>query len=778
MHALRVLEFDAVRAQLAEQCETPGGRALALELMPRLEPAGVQFEIERTGEAWDLLAFSPITLRGVRDTRDALIRAEKEGVLDGQSLYWIGQALQVMREAKKPLESRQTEWPKLWLLGSRLPYEARLEDVLLSSLESDGMVKSEASPALASARSRKGSLGQRILERLQSYLGGKTRELLSDPIYTTRNGRYVIPLKAENKGKIKGIVHDSSMSGQTVYVEPEDVLRLGNELREAEAQERAEEEKVLRKLSAEVGKKAAGVRDGLEAAQELDLIVAKARHGSATGGCVPIAEKGSWIQISNGRHPLLDKSVAIPLSLELGRSVDAILITGPNTGGKTISIKTVGLFAAMAQAGLMPPASEVKIGCFTQFWADIGDEQSLQQSLSTFSGHIKNIAEALNQLKPDALVLFDEIGAGTDPQEGAALARALLLQFQRKGAKIMASTHYGELKLFAANEKGFLNASMEFDQKSLRPTYRLMVGTPGSSHALKIASRYGIPADVIEAAEAGYTTQERDIALMIQNLEDSQKRAREAQGRADRLASSLARVEKEAEEKIAQAEETRRKVREQTATELQELLRQIRLEAADIFETVKKDPTQKGIDKAREKLKSLQDVGQEFVREIKPVEKPKPKQPVGKIEKGMSVRVEGFDQNGTVVEDPKGGRAMVQVGMMKMQVKLEQLRVLDQPKTKPRTAKGSSLTFEKTQTVTHEIQLRQMRAEDAELELEKFIDDAVLGGMPLIRIVHGKGEGILRKVTQELLRSHPRVQGFRQGDPHEGGSGVTIAKLK
>jgi DNA mismatch repair protein MutS2 len=744
--------------------------------MPRLRPEDVRFEIERTNEAWDMLADTPISLRGVRDVRQACVLAERGGVVDGESLHGIGRALQVMREARKPLESRRESWAKLWLLGSRLAVESRLEDTLLASLDADGVVRSEASPALAAARSRKNTLGQKILERLQSYLSGRTRELLSDPIYTTRNGRYVLPLKAENKGKIKGIVHDASASGQTVYVEPEDVLKLANDQRAAEAEERAEEERVLRRLSEQVGKSAAMIRDGVEAAQELDLVIGKVRHGTASGGCVPIAESGAWIKLIDARHPLLDRKKAIPLSLELGRDTDGLLITGPNTGGKTISIKTVGLCAVMAQAGLMPPAREVRIGCFTQFWADIGDEQSLHQSLSTFSGHIKNIAEALGQIQPDSLVLLDEIGAGTDPQEGAALARALLLEFQKKGAKIMASTHYGELKLFAANEPRFLNASMEFDQKSLGPTYRLLVGTPGSSHAMRIAERYGIPSDVIAEAESGFSIQERDIALMIQNLEESQKRAREAQSRADRLATQVERAEAEAVRKIEQADESRRRVREQAAEELQEILRQIRMEAVEVFEAVKRDPSQKGIEEARKKLKSLQEVGQEFVREIKPVEKVKPKAHVGKLEKGMQVRVQGFDQVGTLVEDAKGDKVMVQVGAMKLQVKTSQLTVMaDKPVAKPK--KTTQISFEKAQTAGTEITLRQMRAEEAIDRLEKFIDDAVLGGMPWVRIVHGKGEGILRKISHDILRRHPNVKSFRDGEPGEGGDGVTVAKL-
>lgn len=780
MHALRVIEWESVQVLLAAECETPLGHDAARVILPKFSAIEVSFEIDRTAEADVLLARGPVSLSGLKDVAGPLRIAEKGGVIDGAVLYAVGSSLRAMRAVRDILEPNSTDMPLLWQLGVRFPELSRLEDKLLASLDGDGYVRDEASSELGTLRGKIGRVNQRILERIQSYVSGRTRELLSDAVVTQRDGRYVIPLKAENKGKIRGIVHDTSASGSTVYIEPEDVVALGSELRQAQAAERAEVERILRDLSERVGAESPAIRDGLDAAGELDLILAKARLGRTMGGCLPNKASGSSLKLVEARHPLIDRSVCVPLSLEIGEGTDVLLITGPNTGGKTVAIKTVGLCAAMAQCGMMPPARLIRIGCFSQFWADIGDEQSLQQSLSTFSGHVKNIAGALSALKPDSLVLLDEVGAGTDPAEGAALARALLLAFQAGGAKVMASTHYGELKLLAANSPGFMNASMEFDLKSLRPTYRLLVGVPGSSHAMKIAERYGVPSAVIEEASQGVTSADLDVANMIEKLATAQKQAQRAQSEADRLTARLRDVEQEAEAKIAKAEETRRNVRERAGEELEALLREIRIEATDIFDALKKDPSQAGFDKARQRLKQLQEVGQDFVRETKPqpVSRPAVSTPQLSFKKGTTVRIAGLGQTGIVLEDPKDGRVLVQAGALKMTCKTKDLEPLEVPPSKAPKAKTSSMAVSKAMSASTEIHLRNMRAEDAQIELDRFLDDAVLGGVPSVRIVHGKGEGILRKLTQDALRRHRDVRSFRSGEPEEGGEGVTIAFLK
>ncbi len=786
MHALRVIEYDAVLRALAEACDTPGGRAMAERLLPRFDEAGVAFELERTREADSVLAVDPFSMRGAWDVGPKVQVAEKGAALDGETLHKVGESLRTMRTAGQLLQRKRETAPTLWLLGERLPDLQRLENRLLDSLDGDGSVRDEASIELAALRKRVASASQRILERIQSYVSGRTRDLLSDPLYTVRDGRFVLPLKAENRGKIKGIVHDTSGSGATIYLEPDDVVALGNQLREAEAAERAEVARILRELSEKVGAVGPQVRDGLDAAAELDLVLAKVRHGWASGGCLPERASGPYVKVVEARHPLLPRESVVPLSLDLGDSgsgraaIDVVLITGPNTGGKTVGIKTVGLCVAMAQAGLMPPAKAVTVGCFSQLWADIGDEQSLQQSLSTFSGHIRNISEALKDLKPGALVLLDEVGAGTDPDEGANLARALLLRFQSGGAKVLASTHYGELKILATNAQGFMNASMEFDPKSLRPTYRLLVGVPGSSHAMKIAERYGVPRDVIDEALTGVSAEQQDVARMIERLEQAQKQAQRAQGEADRLASRLREVEREAEVKVRAAEEARTKVRERAVEELESLLREIRLEASDLFEELKRDPTQRGFDQARERLRQLQDVGKSFVDEARP--KPKsPEKPAvapGPIVRGATVRVRGLSQTGVVLDDPKGNQVAIQVGPLRMTAKLADLTAVEAPKAPTDKSRLNQTRLQKAMTVSPELHLRNMRAELAQEALEKFVDDALLAGLASVRIVHGKGEGVLRKLVQDYLRKHPDVRSHHLGDANEGGEGVTVAVLK
>jgi len=774
LHALRVLEFEAVRQRLQRFCETTIGAAHADELTPSFESDEVWRRQALTQEAYELISrHAAPPLGALRDLRSALDRASKGAVLGGSELFVIGDSLASMRAFKTFLRPRKAEAPGLWQIGEGLPEIPRLESTIFDSLEPNGEVRDGASSQLAMLRQRKKTTSARIQERIQSYTTGSTRELLSDPIYTVRDGRYVVPLKAEHRGRIKGIVHDSSGTGATIFIEPEDVLQLGNALREIESHEREEITRILTALSGKVGANARETIDGLEAAGFLDLHVAKAKLGFDMKATVPVPAADATLNIQGGKHPLMDPAKVVPLDLRLGDDPSSVLITGPNTGGKTVAIKTVGLFVLMIQSGLLVPALHVRFGPFSQVWADIGDEQSIEQSLSTFSGHLKNIAEALSGLKKGALVLLDELGAGTDPAEGAALARAILLDMRMKGAVVLASSHYGELKAFAFSTEGFTNAAMEFDLKSLRPTYRLLMGSPGASQALRIAERYGIPSSVIESAKAGLTEQQHDLARMLETLEQSQKRARQAQSEADRLLNELRKKELEAERKLAEASEIREKASGRAAAALEDVLREIRLEAAQLFEDLKRSPTD--TERIRKGLKDLQEVGASFVKDVAPKARPRAKTSEP-IHKGMSVRIEGYPQVGTVLDEPSGQNVTVQMGSLKMTVALSNVVPVEsaQPKTKPRVNIG----FQRAQSATTEIHLRGMRAEDAMDELERFIDDAVLAGLPAVRIVHGKGEGILRKAAEDYLRRNRNVASFRVGEPAEGGAGVTIATFR
>jgi DNA mismatch repair protein MutS2 len=774
MHALKVLEFQAVRERLAHHCETPIAAAWAADLEPSFDRAEVWRQLKETGEAHDAIARHHVPgLVAVKDYRHALKRASKGGVLGGQELFGISEALKSMRALKSFLQQRKADYELLARWEPALPEQPRLEQTLSDSLEGDGTLKDTASVTLAGLRQRKKQTVARIQERIQSYTTGKARELLSDPIYTVREGRYVIPLKSENRGKIRGIVHDTSASGQTVFLEPEDVLQLGNSLRELEANERAEEHKILATLSGKVGAIADEATGGIETASRLDFVFAKARLGFEMKGTLPIEQGSARIAIQGGRHPLLDPQIAVPLDIEVGQG-KSVLITGPNTGGKTVSIKTVGLFVLMAQSGLLVPARDVRLGAFAQVWADIGDEQSLEQSLSTFSGHIKNIAQALKFLKAGSLVLLDEVGAGTDPAEGAALAKAILTRMSEKGATILASTHYGELKAFAYNTEAFENAAMEFDSKTLRPTYRLLMGSPGASHALKIAERYGIPREVVDSARESLGQQAQELADMFERLEQSQRQARIAQSEADKRLAELRKAEEKAAKKLAEADEVRRTAASKANEVIEAALREIRLEAARLFDELKREP--KSQEKVRQGLKDLQEAGSDLAREIAPRPRVVRGQPTVELKKGMTVRIDGYSQVGTLLEAPGGKKAQVQVGQIKLEVPVASLQPAEK-RSEPAKARPN-IRLQKAMTATSEIHLRNMRAEDAIPQLEKFIDDATLAGLPSVRIVHGKGEGILRKITQDYLRRNPDVASYREGEPAEGGAGVTIATLK
>jgi DNA mismatch repair protein MutS2 len=745
------------------------GSEIALSLQPSFAEQEIWEQLDQTAEAFDLLGTNPPpNINGVHDVRGPLKLASKGAMLGGSEIYQIGYAHSAIRTMREYLEKAQTK--KIAFVG--LESDPKIEREILFAFESDGSIKDEASPALGELRRKKRTAQARIIERIQAHTSGPNRDLLSDPIYTVRQGRYVIPLKAEYKGRIKGIIHDTSATGSTIFLEPDDVLNAANAARQIETQEREEEKRLLTLFSRKVGNIATITIGALTELGKVDITFAKARLGAEMRAQVPIRISGHHIEVKSGRHPLLDPNSVIPTDIELGGE-QSVLITGPNTGGKTVAIKAVGLFVAMMQSGLLPPALHCRFGHFTQLWADIGDEQSIEQSLSTFSAHLKNIASALNNLKPGALILLDEIGAGTDPAEGAALAQSILLEFQSKGGTVLASTHYGELKAFAFSTEGFINASMEFDQKTLRPTYRLILGAAGASQALRIAERYGIQPHVVERAKEGLSTQQRDVAEMLQNLENAQKQARAAQSEADRKLSELKQLEAVAERKLQDAEDIRKRANERAKDAIDSELRNIRIEAEELFEQVKKG---KGtVQDAREKIRAIDHKGKHLAKPFQPKKTVESTQVA--LKKGDHVSVLGFQQNGVLLEDPSGREVLVQMGIAKMKIDIRKL-IPTGAKPTQATSNKHKLSLNKTMNARTEITLRHKRAEEAIQELERFIDDALLGNVPWVRIVHGKGEGVLRQVTQEFLRKHKDVKSVRDGDATEGGQGVTIATFK
>lgn len=775
MHALKVLDFGGIRERLAEFCETRPSADLAAQISPEFEAKVVWEQLDETKEAYDFLGIAAFPSQSpVKDLRNEVKRAGKGGVLDSSELYAIGAAIEVMDETYQVLSSAQEDHPRLAHYAQSLPSFPDLAAQIAAT--TDGVdVKDSASQELASLRKRKASLVAKVVETIQGFINGKARDLLSDPIYTVRDGRYVLPLKAEHRGKIKGIVHDTSTTGQTIFIEPEAVLNAANQVREVESAERAEIARILKALSKKVGDRAGEISKGLEISWHLDLIFAKARLAYEMKALPPQPLHKPGIQIENGRHPLLDPKIAVPLTINVSHG-NSVLITGPNTGGKTVSIKTVGLFVLMAQCGMFCPAHEWKFCPFTKIWADIGDEQSLNQSLSTFSGHIKNIALALKQVVPGSIALLDEVGAGTDPAEGAALARAILEALHESGAAIIASTHYGELKAFAYEAEGFTNAAMEFDPKTHQPTYKLMVGAPGASHALRIAQKYGIPHKVIERAKESLGSQQQSVATMLESLEVSQKLARQAQGEADRRLSELKEQEARAARKLSEAEEIRKNVRAKTEESIEETLRDLRIEAETLFEDLKRSPHDPKIQTyVREGLRNVQERGKNLAKKHKN-NAPTPQAPE-KIETGMVVKVSGYTQQGVILEAPPGRKSYVQMGVLKMWIDNHLLSVVFESIPEPKKQRTGTL-LQAAQTVRTEIHLRAYRAEEAKDHLEKFLDDANMAGLEKVRIVHGKGEGILRQMTHQVLKLRSEVADYHDADPAEGGHGVTLVTFK
>lgn len=775
IRALKILEFQAIADRLASWCETEMGQVAALEISPLFDHERVVNRLKETLEALNLLGVAPPPgMTGTKDVRQSCKLAQKGSIVNGEELYRVAFGMRAGRLLSDYLANTDAE--RLKNISNGLATNLKLESELLHCLDPDGMIKDAASSELADVRSQRKRAQSRIIERIQAYTSGKFRDYLSDPIYTVRDGRYVVPLKADYRNKIKGIVHDTSGTGATLFIEPEDVLNASNEAKKLEAQEREIEKAILKALSAKVGSDATFIISTITTLGVLDLIFAKARLGAEYKfGSLEFTSEAR-IEIQMGRHPLLERSIAVPLDIVVGAG-QSVVITGPNTGGKTVAIKTVGLFVAMLQCGMLIPANHCRFGAFSQIWADIGDEQSMEQSLSTFSGHLRNIASALNNLQKGSLVLLDEIGAGTDPAEGAALARAFLLEFHKRGAAIMASTHYGELKAFAFSEDGFSNASMEFDTKSMKPTYRLILGAAGASQALRIAERYGIDKSIISVAESGLTDQQKDVAEMLQNLESAQKLARQAQSEADKRTAELRQLEQRADAKLREAEDIRKRANERAHNEIETTLRNIRIQADDIFENLKKQGVKPGqLSEARQKLTALDALGKQSSKKFAPKEKQTSNIAEHVFKKGDVVNVIGMQQQGTLLEDASGRDVLTQLGAMKMRIDVRKLMPTEVKPVARRTT--GKINLAAGMNVKTELTLRNKRAEDAIQELERFIDNALLGNAPWVRIVHGKGEGILRQITQEYLKKHVDVKSVRDGNADEGGQGVTIANFK
>lgn len=772
---MQVLELEFVRGEWARRTETPFGRERALERPLSDDPRRVAQRLQETDEAARLLQREPPPPMPLREVRPFLQKAQKGGLLAPEELLCLLELMQTSRQYKEHLLPRAARYPALALYAQRLHTFSALERQIRTCIAPSGEILDTASERLAQLRRDQHRIQKRITEQLQELIH-RWRELLQEPIYTLRSGRYCLPLRSEFRGRIRGIVHDTSMSGATLFVEPEPIVEMGNRLRELQSLEQEEIEAILYGLSRAVEAESVRLSESVDALGELDAVLAAGRLALDWDcTCPTINAEGYW-QLRGARHPMIPREQVVPIDLELGRAFTGLLITGPNTGGKTVTLKTLGLFTLMTLLGLHLPAREgTQIAIPCGLYADIGDEQSLQQSLSTFSGHIRHIARFLKMAQRNSLVLLDEIGAGTDPTEGAALARAILSSLLERGARVLATTHYGELKAFAYEHPQLQNASMEFDLETLQPTYRLRMGVPGASHAIEIAQRLGLPEPVVQAAYHSLGTQQIDIMQMLRKMEAAQRAAEQAEAEWRARSEEVKQLQQRLQKELTAAEQARRTARQQAQQEMEALLKQIREEADALFQQLRQATREsKQTSQIREQLQALQQRAREQVASS-PSDLQSPIPTSQSLTPGMQVRIRSLSQVGVLAELPCEGKATVFVGKLRIPVELDDLEPVAPPAPQSRV---KAKRPRPSQPVPPELVIRQLRVDEALPLLEKYLDDALLAGYDMVRVLHGRGTGTLRRAVHEYLSGHPQVASFQLAPREQGGEGVTIVRFK
>ncbi|MEW5717378.1 MAG: endonuclease MutS2 [Chloroflexota bacterium] len=786
----RILEFDKILARVAQHTAFSASAERAHALTPATDPDEIARRQGETTEARTLLdQNSEISVGSARDLRPLTKSARIGALLQPVDLLDIRQTLIAARTLRRSLARLGALYPRLAERAAPLPELPAVVDAIARAINDRAQVADTASNELARLRHDLGAQRARLMDKLQRLIGASANaKIIQEPIITERDGRYVIPIRAEAKGKIPGIVHDTSASGATLFVEPIAVVEMGNRVRELERAEAREVERILRELTARVADHADQIDATVEILAEIDLAFAKAKYSAEIRGVQP--EIGDWrleiaknqapssnLQLLDARHPLLDPEQVVPVSVRLGGDFSILIITGPNTGGKTVTLKTVGLLALMAQSGLHIPArAGSRLPIFSGIYADIGDEQSIEQSLSTFSSHLKNIVEILRETDARSLVLLDELGAGTDPVEGSALARAILTHLLERKIPALVATHYAELKAFAHSTPGAQNASMEFDVETLSPTYHLTMGLPGQSNAFAIASRLGLAAPIIEQARGALTRSDVELETMLAQIKRTQQDAASAQAHAEIAQRDAEQRAAEARRKLAEIESSRQEILERAHEEAQAEIQLAREELNRLRQEWRAvSLTRAFVEGEQTKLDELAEQLPAPIKLQVPSPAPVPVAP-GAVKPGDQVWVARLGQSGQVLALDAGG-AEVQVGNFRVRVKIEELGEKVAASETAQEKIASTVALPDAESPGVEVSLRGMRADDALDTLEKYLDRAYLAGLPYVRVVHGKGTGTLRKLTRDLLRAHPLVASIREAAQHEGGDGVTVVKL-
>jgi DNA mismatch repair protein MutS2 len=781
---LRVLEFDKIQKALEERCATELAKELVRALLPSANLEEVQRRLKETSDAKQRLErFGMPPLGGISDIRPILEQAQRGTILEPSDLLTVARTLERAMDLKLWMLKSDVD-DSLRLQAERIGDHAKLIARIRWCIGEDGQVLDRASDELASLRRRIKTVQQRMQQKLHDILRDPAiAKYLQEPYYTIRSGRYCLPVRAEFRQHVPGIVHDKSSSGMTLFVEPEPLVEMGNELRLLQADEEREVARILRDLTTEVVAEIPLIAQTLDAVRRLDFAFAKAKLSQDLRAYEPELNTEGVIKFRRARHPLLHfQGFVVPIDFELGINFDVLIITGPNTGGKTVTLKTVGLLTLMAQSGLHIPAAEgAKVCVFQQIFADIGDEQSIEQSLSTFSSHMSHIAKMLARADERTLVLLDELGAGTDPTEGAALAKAILLFLHKKGAKVVCTTHHSELKHFAFRQQRFENASVLFDPETLRPTYQLVIGVPGQSHAIDIARRLGVPMEVIREARRQLPRDRKETEELITQLTEERQAAEQLRLEWERRLRELERREAELKEREQKLREEEKRILAEARQKAEAMLRRVEGQAEELLKLVRKQlisPHPALTSEIRQRIRQLwQQIPSPVTQSPETGEKPV--EPAA-FSVGSTVRIKDIGVVGKVTAiDSNGREVQVDVGGMKVWVAAVKLEpVSEAPQVSPLQAEVAAVRVKKMVSAPTELNLLGKRVDEALDAVEKFLDDALLAGHKVVRIVHGKGTGRLRQAIHDYLRSHPQVRSFELAPLHEGGEGVTIAYLE
>lgn len=786
----KTLELDKILELLSQQAGIADTAEEAVSLVPSTDFDEVKTLLSKTNDAYIFMSkYSAPSFGAAKNVSSSLKRAQASAVLSIKELLDIAEVLRIIRGVKIWRENcggiKDTSLEEYFY--SLIPNKY-LEDKINFAIKSEEELNDNASQTLYDIRRKLTAKSAKIREILERIVRGPTAKYLQDAIITQRDGRFVVPLKSEYKGQISGVVHDTSATGSTIFIEPMSVVETNNEIRVLKSREQEEIERILSELSADAGGSADSIISSYNALCSIDMAFAKAKLAYKMKASLPIINRNGNIFLKRARHPLIPYKSVVPVTVELGGDYDTLVITGPNTGGKTVTLKTIGLLTLMTMCGLMIPVDDgSRISVFKKVFADIGDEQSIEQSLSTFSSHMVNIISITENADNDSLVLFDELCAGTDPVEGAALAKAILMRLASAGAKIAATTHYPELKSYAIDTKRVENASCEFDVKTLKPTYRLIIGMPGRSNAFAISKRLGLGTDIIETAEKEVSDEDRRFERVVGSLESARKAAEDERKKAQELRINLENEKKKSEQRERDLELKQEKLLEKTREDAGRIIENARNRSAILLNELEEMKKQLNAENAAIIAQKARSAYKATVNELEkssdPVTKRKASgEAVTQLNKGDIVLIADINRDATVVDIKQNDKkALVMSGSIKMWVDFENLRL--KSKTAPssefkKTRRVTGLVSRGQRTVSGEVDLRGMASDEALMELDKYIDNAVLSGITTVTVIHGKGTGTLRKAVQSHLKSHKNISSYRTGTFGEGENGVTIAEIK